>query len=98
MACIVEDDEVVCLSCGLGLKEDDIRKHLCCICYETNLAPVTCMPCCKKFIHTHCSSTLIACPLCRATLEQHNGPADYDENLHQYFEDDLDSSDVDNVD
>jgi hypothetical protein len=68
---IVPDDDAICLTCSLGAAKQSVDRHYCSICMDRNLAPVTLMACCGKYLHAHCMRQLERCPLCRSSVAQH---------------------------
>jgi hypothetical protein len=66
--CVIPDGEVVCYTCALGVREEDVNRHMCGICYEICVAPVTKQTCCGQYIHSACKAKCmgLVCPFCRA--------------------------------
>ena len=64
--CMISDGELVCYTCMLGIVEEDMRQHVCGICYETCIAPIKKQSCCGQFLHRACSiKSGPVCPFCR---------------------------------
>lgn len=64
---VVEENEVVCLTCLACLAEKDMSKHLCGVCHERCNAQIQTTKCCHQWIHTHCKQRCgLRCPFCRS--------------------------------
>lgn len=68
--CMIPDGEMICLTCCVGVEQEDLKKHMCSICFETCVAPMVCTECCHQHIHKVCKERCgLTCPFCRATTD-----------------------------
>lgn len=65
-AAMVDENEMICWSCMVGLEEKDMGTHMCGVCHEQCPAPIHRTPCCGQWIHCACHRKCgSVCPFCR---------------------------------
>ncbi len=70
---VILDDESICLTCNLGLKDECNKVHFCSICQTKNYSTIIKLNCCNQYIHEQCLNSYKKinpissrnCPLCK---------------------------------
>lgn len=64
---MIEEGNLMCLTCCAGLEEKDLAIHMCGICHDICQAQIHQTQCCKQWIHVACHNKCgHVCPFCRA--------------------------------